>query len=269
MLCFNVMNQSLLIFWLKNLAFIIGITCNFNALSHPQLTDQSAIENIRFYTEIYPPANYIQDDKQVGITIETMKVLWQQLAINEQPVEFVPWARGYRFALDIENTALFTTSRIAEREHLFKWVGPIFYSAHVMLAKKTRQLRFDDFSQSFNYKVATVRGDVSDNSLKQVGFPDSNKIQVAQIKQAYLMLLNDRVDMIVVTNHSFAHLANRQGFDVNDYEIVWTINKTGNYIAFNVNTPDYVIEQYQSALEATEQQRSAIKAKYMLPYNEH
>ena len=52
-------------------------------------------------------------------------------------------------------------------------------------------------------------------------------------------------------------------------EQVWQINKIGNYIAFNINTSDVVIQTYQKAFSETAKERLHIKEKYELPKAEY
>ena len=227
--------------------------------------DPSLAENITFYTENYPPANFMVGNQLQGVTVDTLKAIWKHLDIPEQEIIVIPWARGYRFTLDHNNSALFTMSKTTGRENLFKWVGPIFHSTHVLMAKKSKNLKFDNLGQIFNHQVATVQGDISEISLYQIGFPSENMAKVAQLKQAFLMMELDRVDMMVITPHGFSYLAQQLDFDANEYEKVWEINKVGNYIAFNINTPDEVIKTYQNSLEAIPDQRLKIKEKYKIP----
>lgn len=238
----------------------------------PQLmADQFPLtkENITFYTENYPPANYLVNDKLKGITVDTLKAIWKNLNITEQEIFVVPWSRGYRFTLDKSNTALFTVSKTQPRESLFKWVGPFFHSTHVLMAKKSKNYKFTNLGQVFYQKVATVQGDISEISLQQVGFPASNMAKVSQLKQAFLMMQSDRVDMIVVSIHGFSYLAKQLDFDANEYEQVWQVNKIGNYLAFNINTSDEVIETYQKAFDDIAKQRLSIKEYYELPQDEY
>lgn len=228
-----------------------------------------SIEDITFYTENYPPANYLVNDELKGITVDTLKVMWQYLNIAEPEIFLVPWVRGYRFTLEKSNTALFTMSKTQPRESLFKWVGPIFHSTHVLMAKKSKQYNFSSLGQVFYHTVASVQGDVSEISLQQVGFPASNIAKVSELKQAFLMLQSGRVDMMVASIHGFAHIADKYNFDISEYEQVWQVNKTGNYLAFNTNTPDEIVAAYQNAFTKTEQQRIAIKKKYLLPLAEY
>ena len=229
----------------------------------------SSIEDITFYTENYPPANYPVEDKLKGISVDTLKAIWKHLNIPEQEILIVPWARGYRFTLDRKNTALFTMSKTPARKGLFKWVGPVFHSTHVLMAKKSKRFNFTSLGQAFYHSVATVEGDISEISLHQVGFPSSNMAKVSQLKQAFLMMQSDRVDMIVVSIHGFSYLAQQLNFNENDYEQVWSVNKIGNYIAFNLNTPDEVVQTYQKAFDEIKKERLVIKAAYELPKAEY
>lgn len=228
-----------------------------------------AIENIIFYTENYPPANYTENGELKGISVDTLKAIWKHLNIEEQEILMVPWARGYRFTLDEKNTALFTMSKTQPRESLFKWVGPIFNSTHVLVAKKSKNFKFSSLGKTFYHSVATVQGDISEISLHEVGFPSSNMAKVSQLKQAFLMMESDRVDMIAVTIHGFAYLAEQLPFDLSDYEQVWLINKTGNYLVFNINTSDEIIQTYQRAFDEISEIRLSIKKAYELPQAEY
>ena len=253
---------------MKNYFNIIALFITF-ILAQVGSKTHASTEDVRFYTENYPPANYIEDGELKGISVETIKALWKHLNIPEKEIIVVPWARGYRFTLDKNNAALFTMSKTQPRESLFKWVGPIFHSTHVLIAKKSKKYNFENLGQVFYHKVATVQGDISEISMHQIGFPSFNIASVTELKQAFLMMQSDRVDMIVVSIHGFSHLAKQLGFDANEYEQVWEVNKIGNYLAFNINTPEEVINNYQKAFDEISEQRIKIKESYKLPKAEY
>ncbi|MDT0602180.1 MULTISPECIES: transporter substrate-binding domain-containing protein [Thalassotalea] len=231
--------------------------------------EQAAQPEITFYTEVYPPANYFENGELKGITVDTLKAIWQELKQPEQFINIVPWARGYRNTLDKPNSALFTMSRTPPREKLFKWVGPIFNSTHVIMTKKSNQFNFTELTQLFEYKVAAVRGDISEISLIKLGFPNQNIAKVTELKLAYKMMETGRVDMLVATIHGFQHLAQQLNFDHTKYENVWQVNKFANYIAFNIETPDSIIKQYQTALNNISEEHLQIKQKYKLALEEY
>lgn len=227
------------------------------------------LESITFYTENYPPANYIENGNLKGISIETLKAIYSHINQAEPDVIIVPWARGYRFTLEKSNTALFTMSRTPSRENLFKWVGPLFNSTHVLIAKKDKNYKFSGLAETFYHSVVTIEGDISEISLLQVGFPAYNVAKVVDAKQGFLMLQSERVDMIALSIHGFYHTAKNLSIDPKEYEQVWTINKIGNYIAFNKNTPDSLINTFQKAFDELEVKRVNIKQNYRLPIEDY
>lgn len=227
------------------------------------------LPKVTFYTESYPPANFMQNDKLVGISIDSLKLMWANMGISEQNVLLVPWARGYRNVLKTPNSALFTMSRTPAREKLFKWVGPLFKSVHVLMAKKSAEINFKNLAEVLSYRVATIQGDVSEISLLEIGFPDFNMAKVTNLERAFRMMESGRVDMIMVSIHGFQHLTKLLKVDPSEYEQVWQVNEIGNYIAFNIETPDTVIQRYQQAFENVAEQRVLIKEKYALPKIEY
>lgn len=229
----------------------------------------SSKENITFYTEIYPPANYLVNEELKGITVDTLKAVWQHLNIAEPEIQLVPWTRGYQFTLHKSNTALFTMSKTKPREHLFKWVGPIFHSTQVLMAKKSSKFTFSNQENAFSYTVAAVRGDVSEASLHDINFPKANIATVSTLKQAYILMQSGRVDMVIASIHAFDHLMKQNNFDASAYQQVWQVNKVGNYLAFNIETPDEIISRYQNAFNDIAAQRIKIKVDYDLPQAEY
>lgn len=229
----------------------------------------SKLPLVTFYTEDFAPANYIENDALVGITVDSLKLIWADLDLPDQEVTIMPWTRGYRNVLKMPNSALFTMSKTPAREPLFKWVGPLFQSVHVLMAKKSANLKFENLGDVLNYRVSTIKGDVSEISLQQLGFPDFNMAKVQDLERAFIMLQSDRVDMMMVSVHSFKHLTGRLDVDASKYEQVWSVNQLGNYIAFNKETPDKVINAYQKALDNVKSEQVLIKQKYNLPKIEH
>ena len=238
----------------------IFFLCAYLFAFHASGTEQ----DVTFYTESYPPANFLQAGELKGVTVESLQAMWQHMGVKPQEISLVPWARGYKNTLSHSHTALFTMSRTQARAPLFKWVGPLFKSVHVLMAKKSSKIKIGHLGELFNYRVATIRGDISEISLQQLGYPDYNMAKVSELERAFTMMQSGRVDLIMISIHGFEHLSRQLNVDKDDYESVWTVNTVGNYIAFNKQTPDSLIQRYQEALEATKDIRDEIKRKYQL-----
>lgn len=227
------------------------------------------IESLAYYTENYPPANFYEHNKLKGISVDTLNLMWAHLDAEPQDIEVVPWARGYRNALMRKNSVLFTMSRTEEREQSFKWVGPVFSSNHVLVGKANREFSISSMEDVFAYRVATIRGDISEISLRKQGFPERQMGKVSELKQAFLMLRNDRVDLMMISIHGLQHVLLQMHESRNKYQVVWRVNKIGNYFAFNKDTPDEVISALQQAFDAIAPERKSIKEKYNLPIEEY
>lgn len=249
--------------------FVLVLTALYGKLVPAQSSLAEDVEKLSYYTENYPPANFYDNYVLKGISVDTLKLIWQKLDTTPKEISVQPWARAYRNVLLRDNTVLFTMSRTPQREKDFKWVGPVFHSNHVLVAKSSRKLQFDSIEQVFQHRVATIRGDISEISLRQQGFPEVRMGKVSDLKQAFLMLRNDRVDMMMISIHGFQHVLSQLNESRNKYEIVWRVNKIGNYYAFNKNTSDAVIDVFQQAFDSLEQERLAIKKKYELPAEEY
>jgi len=99
---------------------------------------------LNYYTEIYPPSSFYNDNQLTGISVELMRAMWRDMSMPQQQIMVVPWARGYRQISMHPNNVLFAMSRTAERDPLFKWVGPIFESQYFILEKRHSTISFRD-----------------------------------------------------------------------------------------------------------------------------
>lgn len=226
-------------------------------------------EQLRYYTENYPPANYLDNNQLIGVSVDTLDLIWQKLQLTPKEISVLPWVRGYRELRNNPNTVLFTMSKTKSRTPLFKWVGPVFSSTHVLVAKQSKNFNFEAQEQMYDFRVATVRGDISETSLIEFGFPRRHMTNVPNLKQAFLMLRNDRVDMVMVSIHGLHHLLADMHESRSKYQIVWQVNKIGNYFAFHPNTPDIVVDSFQSAFEQLGPERLQILQKYKIPEEEY
>lgn len=120
---------------------------------------------------------------------------------------------------------MFTISKTPARENLFKWVGPLFKSVHVLMAKKSAQLKFENFGDVLSHQVASIQGDISEISLQQIGSPDFNMAKVKYLERAFAMMQSGRVDMMMVSVRGFQHLTRILNVDASKYEQVWQLIK--------------------------------------------
>ncbi len=94
--------------------------------------DACAIELV---TEDDPPHNMLnKDGKLVGVATEKLEEAFRRAGIPEH-AELMPWARAYQSALSTNDVCVFSAGRTAERESLFRWVGPVATLDWVLYAR--------------------------------------------------------------------------------------------------------------------------------------
>jgi len=244
-------------FWILALGIAV-----LNAQTGQKSVDPAT--QLTYYTEDYPPANYTEKGQLTGASVELLKAIWNRMGVPEQPILLVPWARGYAEAQHSPGSVLFTMSRNAEREKLFRWVGPVFVSRHILIARKNDLPRIDSLGDAKGYLTAVIHQDISELSMREAGFPPGQLVIVTDLTQAMELLKNKRVQFACVSQTSLRewnkHHAERNG------EIVeaLTVNEILNYYAFHPATDTLLIQRFQRSLNSVSTQHKTILKKYGL-----
>jgi polar amino acid transport system substrate-binding protein len=209
-----------------------------------------------YMTENYPPANF-KDEFGIltGASVDIIKAIWKEMESPEQNIKLYPWARGYNNLKTLDNHVLFSMSRTSERENMFKWVGPIFTSRHIIVGVKkenTNKIIINNVEELSKYRVGVIRDDISEETMRKIGFPDEQMHKVSQLKQSIELLLAGRVNLMFMSDEALRELIKQHGLD-EDFYVAYTINYRGNYFAFSKNVSDDLILKFQNALDAIEE----------------
>jgi len=227
------------------------------------------VDNISMFTEIYPPYNMKEDGKLTGVSVEILDALLKQLN-SEQTIKDVVltnWSRAYSLALKNNNTMVFSTTRTESREPLFKWVGPIVQTKVGAIALKDKHIVINSVKDFNNYKIGAVLKDVGESTLAELGV-NSQQVQSVSgenvINLSFLKLQNNRIDIFAYETNAAFENAKKLGFDINKYEIIYTLKEGELYFAFNKNTDDTIIQKWQKALDTIKE--NGIYDKILLKY---
>lgn len=234
------------------------------AFSHAQ-----SLDDLTFITEEFPPFNFERDGKRQGIALDA---LVEMLAANgakktRADIKVWPWARGYETAMKEKNIVLFSTTRTAERENLFKWVGPIMPARVVLAAKKNRgiKIRTIDELNQMNLKIGVVREDVGGQLLAKMGVDKDKMLQANSGISVAKMLHAGRVDLWAYGAPVILWNLKELGYDTSEYEEAYTLTESDQYyFALNKDTDDKLVAKLQAALDQLKANGkfNAIVAKY-------
>ncbi|MGM0508624.1 MAG: substrate-binding periplasmic protein [Fusobacteriota bacterium] len=101
-----------------------------------------------------------------------------------------------------------------------------------------------------NYNIGVVRGDVVEERLENMGVPDIKIQPVATLEQNFKKLEYGRIDLIGYGEVAMEILTDF-GYDINEYEKVYTIATDPSYVYFalNLKTDDIIINKLQKAFD--------------------
>ncbi|WP_020594478.1 substrate-binding periplasmic protein [Kiloniella laminariae] len=207
---------------------------------------------LEFYTEDFPPYNYVEDGKLKGIGPKIVRELMAE--VGESPdIIVLPWVRAYKYAQERSNSAIFSIVRTPNRESEFQWVGPL-YTVRVGLyaAGENRQLYSHDndanLAQAMKTgNIAVQLGGAGEELLTSRGFKNLNP--VLNVEKSLFLLLKGRYDLLETSDVFMAYAIEKEGLAVEAASEAVLIGQYDMYLAFSNNTPAAVVQKWQDALD--------------------
>ncbi|OGR11862.1 MAG: hypothetical protein A2277_20035 [Desulfobacterales bacterium RIFOXYA12_FULL_46_15] len=204
---------------------------------------------LKYITEEYKPYNFVENGEIKGIAPDLLGLAWKEMNIEKQEIKVLPWARGYDMLQNNPYTVLFATARSDERENQFKWACPITTNHYVVLAKKDRKIKISSVEDINKYRIGTIREDIAEQLLIAKGLNAARFDRGHDIKSNVRKLDVGRIDLMAYGKLSAFKTMKDMGIDLNRYESVYEIQSSQICYAFNIQTPDEVVSQFQNALD--------------------
>ncbi|MCK5686202.1 transporter substrate-binding domain-containing protein [bacterium] len=207
-----------------------------------------ASPHLTIMTENYPPYNYQENNTLKGTSVEIIRAILEELQITSK-IEFLPWSRAYKAIQQHDNQVLFSMSRTAARENMFKWVGPLIQDDVFLYKKKGSPISIQHLGDAKKYIVGVKKKTSRHNFLKKNGFEhiyiDHSSVKFPLLK----MLLADRIDLWPMSKMSAAYILKLAEIDPNTIEPAFKILSQELYIAFSKSTSDEIINEWQTTLD--------------------
>ena len=213
-----------------------------------------ADESIQLLTEEFPPYQFYEGEGEnrvlTGISIEIVKVLQDKVG-NSDPIKVYPWSRGLKVLGKNKNSALFSTVRTPARESKYKWVGPLAKLEMVFIKRKGSLLEVHSLEDAKKIrKIGVTKNVAGHEMLVDLGFTNLDVLQSGNDDKNLKRLTKGRVDAWPTTYYSGIYVARKNGvLDLVDVIDGVSIMSGHLYIAFNKDTDDQIIHQWQSALD--------------------
>lgn len=234
--------------WLILLAWMPGL----HAFEPPEPSELDSAEDLRYFTEQYPPYNYKADGRLQGLMIDTWEELWDEMGADLDRTDIVhaPWARGYHELLTWPGTALAVMTYTEERAEIMKMIGPLVEVRFVLFARKDANIEIDSLDDATDYVIGTVRDDIGEQLLVSGGVDVGQLERVEGPETAAKMLEAERIDMWSYQEDVARFQMREQGLDVDEYEAVYVVDRGQLMAAFHNETPEPLISDFQTALDS-------------------
>jgi polar amino acid transport system substrate-binding protein len=214
---------------------------------------------LTYLTEDAPPSNYVEKGEVKGIGVDLLKNIWNRLGSPPQKIRMMPWPKAYQAAQTQPNTVLFGTARLASREQLFKWVGPIFLKRFALFAHKQSKLRAVDFEDLTKLRIGTTKDDAAEQELLRKGVPLERMVRVQGLKEQLALLETNTVDVIARDEITVRSYMEQHDMDYERIKKVRNISGAMLWYAFSKDVPDKVVQEFQEALYSLKKDGTAAR----------
>jgi polar amino acid transport system substrate-binding protein len=214
----------------------------------PGMMAQSLPSDILILTEEYPPFNYMDNSTLKGISVDFLESAFSHMGIDipHDSIKSLPWAEAYNTTLTRNNTLLFTTGRIPQREDQFLWAGPIISDTKVLWGSLKNDSTF--IPDIHSYRIVAIRNDTGISMAEMAGATPDQITEVSSPEQAIRMVENGTVDAWSYGELSGQSMIHRYAEDPESFSPIMKIGAIDEYFAFNKNTDPGLISALNSTI---------------------
>jgi polar amino acid transport system substrate-binding protein len=219
----------------------------------------AASPHLHITTELSPPSAMKRDGRVIGFATDKIRVIMERLGIAYE-IEMLPWKRAYLLAQTQTDTCVYSTTRVPERETLFKWIGPTHENDWTLFGLAGRDYQVATIEDARRYRIGGYNGDVRSETLIAQGF----KVDTVQDRLSNpRKLLVDRIDLWASSLRVGSSIVAENGWSKQIVPVL-TFKRTGLYLACNPGVPDALVAKMNAALRAmnSEGLSAAIERKY-------
>lgn len=199
-------------------------------------------------TEHAPPTSMLADGSEssvVGSGSDKVREVMLRTGVA-YTIELQPWKRAYTAALTRPDTCVFSTTRLPEREQLFKWIGPTDGAEWVLLGRADRRYALTTLDDARELRIGTYNGDARDTFLRERGFI-VDPVQDDMINPQKLLM--GRIDLWAGSLRRGSTMLEQNGWTGKIVPVL-SMKQVDVYLACNLSVPDALVARMNAAVEA-------------------
>jgi len=225
----------------------------------------AAGRQLQFITHELPPLNYRDGASITGLCTELVRELQRRSAISGE-IELLPWARAVATTANTPNVALFFTTRTAEREVQYQWIGPLVNVSSSVYTRMGSRLRIERIGDLAAVRQVIVhRGSFLETALRRLGL---QKLTLANTPEdaLRLLLMQDLDDAVMVLTDPIVPVASKKlRVPPDALKPALVVHKGQGYLALSKGTAPDTAATLQRELDAMKRDGAfaAIYAKWL------
>lgn len=231
------------------------------------LSAPARADHYQIVTEEWPPYNYSENGQITGMTTEIVRAI-MKVTGHDLTIVLAPSMRASLTLKMRPRTIMYSMFRTPEREHVYKWVGPILEEAihPYQLAAAPPVTSLEQLLHA--PQITTRHAGLLPDMLQSLGFKNLDKSATESV-QLYRMLLSDRTAIIIGdTDAGVAYQSRQLNIAPGTLrQIPIELYRSSLYIAFSRDCEDDVVDSWASALETLRQsgELERIQRRYTQP----
>jgi len=198
------------------------------------------------YSYENPTLNYRQRDGSIAGSSYDMVAAMMAVAGVAYPITFTTFADAVDQVKLAPNSMNFSTLRSAERENLFRWIGPICkknYCFYIPAGSTVSINTLDDARQLSS--VGVTEGWAAVTELEDLGF--TNLQTWPTPNQVFRKLMDGSIDAAVLNDISIRYLAEETGYAFEEVTNALFLSRGDSFMAFSLDTQEDYFQQWQQA----------------------
>jgi polar amino acid transport system substrate-binding protein len=202
---------------------------------------------LELLTENNPPLSYAEGDAVKGTATDAVRALVAKAGV-EGKMSVLPWDKAYAQAQSKPNTCIFGTARMANRENIFKWYGPIAKNTWALYSLPTFDKKIAKPGDARLYKVGGVKNDAKVDFLRSQGVSSIRESDTdAENPPRLVRPKNDplAIDLWITTAATAKDVAAKAG--VKEVKEVLVVNTESLYLACNPRSDKATLAKLEAA----------------------
>ena len=202
---------------------------------------------LRVLTEDYPPYGYENNGEVVGFVTEIVEVIFQITEIDKPVIEIHPWKRAYQTALSTPNVLIYMMTRTKQREHMFRWVGPVAERTNwIWKLRERADISISSLDDAKKYTLVSTLDTAIARYLTKNGF---NMHFARKTDLVFTRFLRGREDLVASPKVPMFYFLKSVGKSTDLVEPIFPIPSDGDYyLAFSLRTPESTVKRFKNAL---------------------